>query len=94
LRQTLDAIAVERTRLGAGLQAMRLTTFPSAANFVSAAMPAPAARIAAELERRGILVRDWRDPDHLSEIRITVGRPDDIDAVLDALREILSQRPE
>lgn len=94
LRQTLDAIAAERTRLGAGLRAMQLKTFPSAANFVSAVMPVPAERIVAELERRGILVRDWRDPEHLREIRVTVGRPDDIDAVLDALREILSERAE
>ncbi len=43
-----------------------------------------------EFRRRGILIRDWRDPDHLNEIRITIGLPDDTDAVLAALREILA----
>jgi histidinol-phosphate aminotransferase len=90
LRTTLDAIAVERTRLAAGIAAMGLSPLPSAANFVSVRLAIPAADACEEFRRRGILIRDWRDPDHLNEIRITIGVPEDTDAVLVALREILA----
>ncbi len=90
LKTTLDAIAVERTRLAAGIAAMGLSPLPSAANFVSVRLTIPAAGAAEEFRRRGILIRDWRDPDYLNEIRITIGLPDDTDAVLAALREILA----
>jgi histidinol-phosphate aminotransferase len=90
LKTTLDAIAVERTRLAAGIAALGLSPLPSAANFVSAKLAIPAADAAEEFRRRGILIRDWRDPDHLNEIRITIGLPEDTDAVLVALREILA----
>ena len=41
----------------------------------------------------GILVRDWRDPEHPNELRITVGRADDTDAVLAAMRDIIATAP-
>jgi histidinol-phosphate/aromatic aminotransferase/cobyric acid decarboxylase-like protein len=47
----------------------------------------------AALLERGILVRDWRDPAFPHELRITVGRPDDTRALLDALRDILAAPP-
>jgi histidinol-phosphate aminotransferase len=90
LRTTVDAIARERRRLSDGIAAMGLSPFPSAANFVSVRLGIAAAEAAAEFRKRGILIRDWRDPDHLNEIRVTVGLPDDTNAVLAALREILT----
>ncbi len=90
LKTTLDAIAAERTRLAAGVAAMGLSPLPSAANFVSIRLAIPATDASEEFRRRGILIRDWRDPDHLNEIRITIGLPEDTDAVLVALREILA----
>jgi histidinol-phosphate aminotransferase len=90
LQTTLDAIARERRRLADGIVALGLSPFPSAANFVSVKLGMPSAHAAEEFRRRGILIRDWRDPDHLNEIRITIGVPEDIDAVLVALGEILA----
>jgi histidinol-phosphate aminotransferase len=90
LKTTLDAIAAERTRLAAGIAAAGLSPLPSAANFVSVKLAIPAADAAEEFRRRGILIRDWRDPEHLNEIRITIGLPEDTNAVLAALREILA----
>ena len=90
LLETLRKVARERERLSEGLRRLDLDPMPSAANFVSVKLPIPAARAAEELERRSILVRDWRDPDHLLEMRITVGLPEDTDAVLAALRDILA----
>jgi len=92
LQKTLKAVAGERDRLTEGLKRLGLSPIPSFANFVSVKMPFPAEEAAAELEKRGILVRGWRDPKHLMEIRITVGLPDDTDAVLLALAEILKAK--
>ncbi|HKF71450.1 MAG TPA: aminotransferase class I/II-fold pyridoxal phosphate-dependent enzyme [Stellaceae bacterium] len=91
LNKVVAAVARERERLGDGLRQLGLDVFPSAANFVSAVLPILAATAVEELKRRRILVRDWRDPEHLQEIRITVGLPDDTDAVVAALRDILGQ---
>lgn len=85
LRLLLDRIAAERTRLAAGIAALGLRVMPSAANFVSCVLPGPAAPAMAAMEKQGILVRDWRDPEHLVELRIGVGTPDDTDATLAAL---------
>jgi histidinol-phosphate aminotransferase len=89
LARTLDDSATERARLTAGLANLGIAPFPSAANFVSGRMPFAASIAMEELRKRGILIRDWRDPDHLQEIRITLGLPEDTDAVLAALRDIL-----
>lgn len=85
LREILDRIADERVRLSKGLAQLGLRVLPSAANFVSCVLPGQAAPAMAALEKRGILVRDWRDPEHLSELRIGVGTPDDTGATLAAL---------
>lgn len=92
LARTLDDSAKERARLSAGLAALGIAPFPSAANFVSGLMPFAASTAMEELRKRCILIRDWRDPDHLREIRITLGLSDDTDAVLAALREILADQ--
>jgi histidinol-phosphate aminotransferase len=91
LDRTIAAIAEERSRLSAGLCDLGLVPWPTAANFVSARMPMPAKDAMAELRRSGILVRDWRDPEHTHEIRITVGRPDDTDAVIRVIGDMLSE---
>ena len=64
-----------------------VSSLPTAANFVSCVLPAPAVPAMAALEKRGIFVRDWRDPEYLRELRIGVGTPDDTDATLQALRD-------
>jgi histidinol-phosphate aminotransferase len=71
-----------------------LTVYPTAANFVlvrSLGLPAK------ELWRRllddyGILIRDVSDAAQLSEcVRISIGTQEDMDAVLEAFREILGK---
>lgn len=89
LRRTLDLTAAERTRLADGLAALGLKPLPTAANFVSAELPCDAAGVMRALADRGILTRSWRDPGHPRHIRITVGLPDDTDAVLAALKDVL-----
>jgi histidinol-phosphate aminotransferase len=90
LAATLDAVARERERLSRGLSGLGLRPWPSAANFVSVATSMRATAAMAALAERGILVRDWRDPEYLHELRITVGLPDDTDALMTAIGGILS----
>jgi histidinol-phosphate aminotransferase len=90
LQHTLGLVVGERRRLGDGLARLGLAPLASVANFLSVALPGPASPVVEALRQRGILVRDWRDPDHLREIRITIGTSDDTDAVIRALGEILS----
>jgi histidinol-phosphate/aromatic aminotransferase/cobyric acid decarboxylase-like protein len=52
----------------------------------------PAKPIVEELRRVGILVRDWRDREFLNQVRITVGRPEDTDAIVHSLGEILRKQ--
>ena len=60
----------------------------SSANFVLAGRgPVDGATLYRELKRRGILVRHFKDlPDY---VRITIGTKADMDALLDAIRQIL-----
>ena len=90
LDKVVAAVARERQRLSDGLAGLGLEVFPSAANFVSAKLPIPAAAAVEQLRQRRILIRDWRDPEHLHEIRITVGLAGDTDAAIAALRDILA----
>ena len=90
LDKVVATVARERQRLSDGLAKLGLEVFPSAANFVSAKLPILAAAAVEQLRRRRILIRDWRDPEHLHEIRITVGLAEDTDVVIAALRDILA----
>jgi histidinol-phosphate aminotransferase len=70
-----------------------LTVYPSAANFVLIRSHAvPAKELFLQLyEKHGILVRDVSAGADLGEcLRISIGTPEDMDAVLSALTEILA----
>jgi histidinol-phosphate aminotransferase len=85
LSEAVARVAAERERLAAGLAALGLKVWPSAANFVSCSLAGPAAPAMDALARDRILVRDWRDPDYMSELRVGVGTSEDTDAVLASL---------
>lgn len=80
----------ERARLLQGLaQLPALRPWPSQANFVLCDVVQGEARaLHAELEARGILVRYYNKPGLRNCIRISVGRPEQTDALLAALEEI------
>ncbi|TWP32935.1 histidinol-phosphate transaminase [Leekyejoonella antrihumi] len=83
----VEAIKGSRDALVAGLDALGLTPVPSDANFVLVGgFPDERATWQALLER-GVLVRDVGIPHHL---RITAGTPEETQAVLTALREVIS----
>ncbi|MEM1263619.1 MAG: histidinol-phosphate transaminase [Pseudomonadota bacterium] len=83
----MAAIRAERERVSqrlAALPAVR-SVYPSDANFVLTAFVNPAAAIDA-VRRTGFLIRDFSAIDaHPNSLRITIGTPEQNDAVLNAL---------
>lgn len=92
LKKTVASIEREVCRLSDGLASFGLQVWPSVANFVSIRLPFPAKPVVDELRAAGILVRDWRDSQYLNAMRITVGRPEDTDAVLRSLNDIFQHQ--
>jgi histidinol-phosphate aminotransferase len=82
-------IRAERDRLARDLESLGWRVAPSGANFVLATVPdgaASAAHTQASLKARGVLVRFFDAPGLRDKLRITVGTPEDTDALLGALR--------
>ena len=88
--ETVRCIAGERERMSR-LVAERgwLHPFPSDANFVLFAVEGRGAKdVVASLRRRGVLVRYYDRPDLANYIRVSAGRPEDTDRLIEALREV------
>jgi histidinol-phosphate aminotransferase len=83
LRRTLD----ERARLEAALAEMGATWPESGANFVLAEFGERAEGIYRTLKDGGLLVRWWASPELRTKLRITVGRPDENERLIAALRK-------
>jgi histidinol-phosphate aminotransferase len=92
-RDVLDGqtrrIVADRARLEAGLDALGIERFPSAANFVLVRVADGPAAFEA-LRQRGILVRTFHGSHPLLAhcLRLTVGTPEENDRLLEALRSI------
>ena len=79
-----------RNTLSAGLAKQGFEVLPSATNFLFARHPAhTGAALASALRARGVLVRHFNKPRIDAFLRITVGRPDQCTALLQALEHIL-----
>ena len=91
--ENVEKIRDTRHLLEGGLADLGFEVTPSQANFVWAKAPSPgAAEIYRQLKQRKILIRFW-DADGLREfVRITVGTPEDIQQLLEALKEISGVR--
>ncbi|HET8943339.1 MAG TPA: aminotransferase class I/II-fold pyridoxal phosphate-dependent enzyme, partial [Dehalococcoidia bacterium] len=90
LLETVDLIKAERQRMHEKLSALRwLRPFPSSANFILCEVKGIAAKdVRDQLRQRGILVRYFDSQGLRNCIRISVGRPQDTDRVIEALTEI------
>jgi histidinol-phosphate aminotransferase len=80
----------ERARLVAAFEKLGLSSYPSEANFVAVRVPTTATAAYDALLRQGVIVRSGdglRLPQYL---RITVGRPEENDALLTALEGFLA----
>jgi histidinol-phosphate aminotransferase len=85
-RRAWQAVREERTRLSAELSRRGWKVIPSQANFVLATVPGgDGAAVYRRLKARGILVRFFARPGLDDKVRITVGTPEQNDALLAAL---------
>lgn len=86
-----NAVIEERERISSELSRVaRVQATPSEANFVWIRTERPAAEVFAALAERGVLVRSFhrRGGRLAHQLRVTVGRPEENDAFLSALREV------
>jgi histidinol-phosphate aminotransferase len=89
-RQNWQRVRDERQRLTDELTALGFDVLPSQSNFLLAAITKPSAEgLYESLKARKILVRYFKQPRLEDSLRITVGTPDENDALLAALRELL-----
>jgi histidinol-phosphate aminotransferase len=88
-RAMWEKIRAERERLTRALLGRGWTVLPSHANFVLVTVPGDrAAKVHAELKERGVLVRHFDLPGLSDKLRITVGTPEDTDALMAALASL------
>jgi histidinol-phosphate aminotransferase len=85
VRRTLD----QRARLEAALGDLGLTWPESAANFLLVEIGERAEEIYLALKQVGLLVRWWSAPELRTKLRISVGKPDDNDRLIAALKTAL-----
>jgi histidinol-phosphate aminotransferase len=92
LQTKINAIVRERERLEASLRALTgVEVTPSSSNFVLCRLVDADAGLARErLAEQGILVRYFDTPLLRNHLRISAGRPSDTDAVVRALRDIVT----
>ena len=90
-RDVCARIVSERERVATALTGMGFEVQPSSANFVFARPPHPAEQVMQALRARGIIVRHFKAPRIRDWLRITIGTPDENDALLGALKEIFHE---
>jgi histidinol-phosphate aminotransferase len=100
LRANIAKIVAERERLFNKLKELEwLKPYPSSANFILCSLhcgserneESPAKEIWHQLQKRGIFVRYFDSPQLRNCLRISVGKPEDTDALIGALKEIKSK---
>jgi histidinol-phosphate aminotransferase len=89
--ETVRCIVAERDRMAREVAALGwLNPCPSDSNFVlfEVAASHSARDVVGALRRRGVLIRYYDRPDLANYIRISTGRPEDTDRLLEALRAV------
>jgi histidinol-phosphate aminotransferase len=94
LQERIDAMIRERDRMAGLLSEMPgVSLTPSQANFVLCHLETvPARDVHRRLLEQGILVRYFDTPLLRNHIRVSAGRPEQTDALVSALREILAAK--
>lgn len=88
-RQTWQKVRSERQRVTEALKALGWEVLPSATNFVLASPPKKnAKKVYTGLKEQGILVRYFDQPELSDKVRITIGTPEENNALLDGIKTI------
>lgn len=89
-QQTCQAVITSREALVAAMAGLGFEVLPSKANFVFARHPQrDAGELAAALREHGVIVRHFKQQRIAQFLRITIGAPEQNQALLDALGQIL-----
>jgi histidinol-phosphate aminotransferase len=89
-RETCQKVIDSREQLVAALSGLGFEVLPSAANFVFARHPQrDAGELAAALREHGVIVRHFKQQRIAQFLRITIGNPEQNQALLDALGRVL-----
>ena len=90
--QRISVLVSERERMSTALEALPVTAWPSAANFILFRPEArPGREVWQDLVNRSVLVRDFTTMEGVEGcLRVTIGTSDENDRFLNALREALS----
>jgi histidinol-phosphate aminotransferase len=89
LQQSVSMNNEQREIVAAGFKDLRLRFIPSVTNFILVDLDRPALPVYEELLKLGIIVRlvgNYGLPEHL---RISIGKPEQNQRLLDALRQVL-----
>ena len=91
LEKTRLSVIYNRTHLVDALEEIGFDVLPSAANFIFVRHPEKdAQKLSADLRKRGVIVRHFKQPRIDQHLRITIGTELQCQALVDALREILA----
>ena len=85
----LDRNAEERQRVIKGLKALGFEPMDSVTNFVSCNIERPAQEVVTKMRERGIRISTVGGGEFENFIRLSMGLPEDTDAFLTAIKEIL-----
>jgi histidinol-phosphate aminotransferase len=89
-RETCQRVIDSREQVVAALSGLGFEVLPSAANFIFARHPQKdAGELAAALREHGVIVRHFKQQRIAQFLRITIGNPQQNQALLDALGQIL-----
>jgi histidinol-phosphate aminotransferase len=94
VRERAALNAIEREKLLEACDGLGLVTTPSEANFVWIDLRRNAKAVADALLRRGFMTRSGEVHDAPNHLRVTCGRPDENDGLIEALRAVLDEIPE
>lgn len=90
-KRTRQEVINGREALTADLQALGFDVLPSAANFIFARHPEyEASQLAAGLREQGVIVRHFKQSRIAQYLRITIGLPEQHEALIAALKPLLS----
>ena len=94
LQDNLGKLMAERARLSAALSELNfLQVYPSSANFLLCrVLDREARQLQLALEEHGVLVRYFDRPGLRDCIRISVGKPEQTEALLNALKKMTSEK--
>ena len=87
----MGKIVTERKRMADALAGLGCDVTPSEANFLWVTpIRVPVSEVSVMLRERKILVRTFPQPDLATGMRVTIGTPEQNDAMIAAMKEIMA----